>query len=81
MLTFGCITCFAPNLIPIWSQSHGLLLIPPMTRTLKRDWTTGGEPRKPTHTLDLMLKAMSDKPHMKMQNMGLPIYGAFLDIG
>ena len=52
-----------------------------MARTLKRDWTTGGEPRKPTHTLDLMLKAMSDKPHMKMQNMSLPIYGAFLDIG
>ena len=58
-------------------QSH--LLIRPMARTLKREKITGGELWKPTHTLDLMLKTVSDQLHIvKNAAYGLSVYGIVL---
>ena len=51
-----------------------------MTRTLKREKTSGGELWKPTHPVDIMLQAVFDKPYLaKIEAYGLPFYGIVSD--
>ena len=51
-------------------------MIRPTARTLKREKTTGGELSKPTCPLDIILKTVSDQPHIvKNVAYGLPFYG------